>query len=246
MSKKSAGMSYETRTIIVIVCLFFMFPVGLVLMWVWMKWPTWVKILLTVLPFLAAFLVMGFVLSILGIVFSNPQVQKSMQTQMETQISQTPQEDMSNWKTYTDSNQEFSFKYAPEWSIKNPTPQDNSVYLYPNFTYPAGSQPSNYFWINKTNNPNNLSFVKMATQGLPEDYAKQFIYKAGRIGNYTTYTTTSLPSQSGALHTFITDDGKRYIVIGLAPYTQEASNSYYQSTMINYLNQILSTLKFTK
>ncbi|MBP9719311.1 MAG: hypothetical protein KBD46_02485 [Candidatus Levybacteria bacterium] len=78
-------MSYETKTIIVVLTLLFVTPVGLILMWVWMKWPLWVRILLTVLPFLFAFLITGFVLSILAIVFSNPQVQREMQTQIKNQ-----------------------------------------------------------------------------------------------------------------------------------------------------------------
>lgn len=90
MAKKTdSGMSYETKTIIVMLTLLFATPVGLILMWVWMKWPLWIRILLTVLPFLFAFLVMGFVLTILGLVFSNPDVQKEMKQNVQVETYQT-------------------------------------------------------------------------------------------------------------------------------------------------------------
>lgn len=45
------GMSHDTKTLIVILLLVFAYPVGLILMWVWMKtWKTIIKVLITVLP----------------------------------------------------------------------------------------------------------------------------------------------------------------------------------------------------
>lgn len=44
----SDSLSYETKTIIVILSLFFFWPAGIILMWLWMHtWPAWVKILVT-------------------------------------------------------------------------------------------------------------------------------------------------------------------------------------------------------
>jgi hypothetical protein len=84
-------MSYETKTIIVVVLFFTIYPAGLVFMWIWMKWPKWIKILLTIIPFLLMFLIFGFVLAILGLVFSNPNVQKEIQKNNNIQISQSQQ-----------------------------------------------------------------------------------------------------------------------------------------------------------
>lgn len=47
----SQGMSHDTKTLIVILLLVFAYPIGLILMWVWMKtWKTIIKVLITVLP----------------------------------------------------------------------------------------------------------------------------------------------------------------------------------------------------
>lgn len=43
---ESWGLSYEIKTLIVIILLFFAYPVGLILMFMWMDWPGWVKALI--------------------------------------------------------------------------------------------------------------------------------------------------------------------------------------------------------
>ncbi len=62
----SYELSYETSTIIVVLLLLFLYPVGIILMWAWMhSWPTWLKFLITlplflgVLAFFAALLFVG-------------------------------------------------------------------------------------------------------------------------------------------------------------------------------------------
>lgn len=50
MAKKSSSsndIDYNTQTILVVLLLIFVYPVGLILMFIWMKWPQWVKILVT-------------------------------------------------------------------------------------------------------------------------------------------------------------------------------------------------------
>lgn len=47
VKNQNQGMSEDTKTIITVLLLIFVFPVGVIMMWVWMKWPTWVKILIT-------------------------------------------------------------------------------------------------------------------------------------------------------------------------------------------------------
>lgn len=43
----SSGVSADTKTIVTVLLLLFVYPVGLILMWVWTNWPKWVKFLLT-------------------------------------------------------------------------------------------------------------------------------------------------------------------------------------------------------
>lgn len=52
-------LSYEIKLILVLVLLFVLYPVGLILMFKWMKWPTWVKLLI-------AFPILLVILGILG------------------------------------------------------------------------------------------------------------------------------------------------------------------------------------
>jgi hypothetical protein len=73
MAVESQGMSQDTKTIIVILLLIFAYPLGLLLMWFWMKeWPVWVKILISlpvalgVLMFLAIAALVLFKLTFLG------------------------------------------------------------------------------------------------------------------------------------------------------------------------------------
>jgi len=44
------GASNDTRTIVTVLCLLFLFPIGLILMWFWSEWKLWIKLLITILP----------------------------------------------------------------------------------------------------------------------------------------------------------------------------------------------------
>lgn len=52
------GLSEDTKTIITVLLLIFAFPIGVILMWIWVRWPRWVKILISlviIIPFVAIF-----------------------------------------------------------------------------------------------------------------------------------------------------------------------------------------------
>ena len=50
-------LSYDIKFLLVILLLFVMYPVGLILMWVWMPhWPTWLKLLISLPVLLGIFL----------------------------------------------------------------------------------------------------------------------------------------------------------------------------------------------
>jgi hypothetical protein len=52
-SPASPAQPDQTKTIVTILCLLFVTPIGIVLMWIWMKnWPKWLKIIITLLPLL--------------------------------------------------------------------------------------------------------------------------------------------------------------------------------------------------
>lgn len=93
----NAELSYETQLIITILLLLFVYPVGLIFMWWWMKqWPLWLKILITiplifgVFVFFAAILIIGTILSHVKVDTNTQQeLQKQLQ-QQEMRLSGTP------------------------------------------------------------------------------------------------------------------------------------------------------------
>jgi len=71
-----SGTSNGAKTIITILLLIFIYPLGIVLMWVWTKWPIWIKILLTL--FLALFLlILAILFPIILVAVINPPQQFS-------------------------------------------------------------------------------------------------------------------------------------------------------------------------
>jgi ABC-type spermidine/putrescine transport system permease subunit I len=69
---KTSGMSADTKTLVTIICLICVYPVGLILMWLWMKWKLWVKFLVTVPVVLTLLIIIGaFVIGFLAVF--NPQ-----------------------------------------------------------------------------------------------------------------------------------------------------------------------------
>lgn len=65
MAKKD-GMSDDTKTIVTVMLLAFAYPVGLIMMFVWTKWPVWVKALVTIplaIGVLISFLIGGLIFS---------------------------------------------------------------------------------------------------------------------------------------------------------------------------------------
>lgn len=90
-------LSYETRTLITIILLLFIYPVGLILMWWWMKnWPLWLKIIITiplvlgVFAFFAIIFVLGAILSHVRIDTKTQQELQRQLQQQEMQLSGTP------------------------------------------------------------------------------------------------------------------------------------------------------------
>lgn len=43
----SKGTSEDTKTIVTVLLLLFIYPIGLILVWFWVKWPRWVKIIIS-------------------------------------------------------------------------------------------------------------------------------------------------------------------------------------------------------
>ena len=61
----SMGPSYDTQMIVTILLLVFIYPVGLIFMWAWMKsWPIWLKIIISLPLIISLFTVMLILIAI--------------------------------------------------------------------------------------------------------------------------------------------------------------------------------------
>jgi len=58
--KEIEGLSQDTRTILVVLTILLAYPVGLILMFLWMRWPTWLKLIIS-LPVLLIMLGMALI-----------------------------------------------------------------------------------------------------------------------------------------------------------------------------------------
>lgn len=65
------GTSNDTKSIVTVLLLIFVYPIGVLVMWLWTKWRWWVKLLVSI-PFI--FIVMG-VMSAVALVALNPRAQ---------------------------------------------------------------------------------------------------------------------------------------------------------------------------
>lgn len=74
MALKKSETSQDTRTLVTVLLLLFFPLVGLILMWAWSRWVTWVKVLITVVFGIWTLLIMGIFFAVL-IATINPQAQ---------------------------------------------------------------------------------------------------------------------------------------------------------------------------
>ena len=62
------GLSYDTKTIIVVLTLIFVYPIGVILMNSWMNWKGWTKLIIS-LPFYLLIIVLSVFIAILILAF---------------------------------------------------------------------------------------------------------------------------------------------------------------------------------
>lgn len=143
-------------------------------------------------------------------------------------VGQTPSNAaISNWKTYTNTKNNFSIKYPSSWTEKGQVADNTLVYLHADESFGEGPEPIQYYvWI--------YSYNKLPSAKLTKE----------SIGTYTVYKTDELPSRSGALAAFITKDEKTYIAISITPYDVKQPYTS-QNKYVNIFNQMLSTFQFT-
>jgi hypothetical protein len=84
---ENTELSNDTKTIITVLCLFLFYPLGLILTWVWMRWPKWLKVIITLPLLMAALgillaLFIGFKLMTYG--FDHSNTERRVPYQMES------------------------------------------------------------------------------------------------------------------------------------------------------------------
>jgi ABC-type multidrug transport system fused ATPase/permease subunit len=112
MAKKptqSNELSQDTKTIITIIALIFAYPAGLVLMWIWMDWARWLKILLTCLVFLPviiSFALFGAIFTFLSPWKIYENAERKVYQEMEAENKKIIQE-----QKYLEESQKFDKEY---------------------------------------------------------------------------------------------------------------------------------------
>lgn len=110
MATKSAQNTPEpstAKTVFVIISLILFWPLGLVLMLVWMKWPVWIKIVVPIGMAFVALIVTSFIATLL-VAFINPQAKVQM-ARLQLCANQCESETDQN-KCVTDCVAEFDLK----------------------------------------------------------------------------------------------------------------------------------------
>jgi hypothetical protein len=121
----------STKTIVTIILLFFFYPVGVVLMWLWMKWKTWVKVLITglgCLSIIVPLLILG------GAMFTAVNPQEQLSKANDTQTRSTAGELLNSLERYYYSNQKYP------WEM-------NTTYIVPSPVGKPGTKASSVNWI---------------------------------------------------------------------------------------------------
>lgn len=78
----SEEISYETKLIIVILLLLFVYPIGVIFMWLWMReWPAWLKVIIS-LPIILGILAIIFGLFFGALLLRNVVTNRDFRNQM--------------------------------------------------------------------------------------------------------------------------------------------------------------------
>ena len=147
-----------------------------------------------------------------------------------------------DWKTYTNTKLGYSFKYPTEWEN---CPSDfgggqTDIVIY---FCSASFQPFDYVWTSFIDNPRDLNFQQLVTQGLSGDIKSNFKYRTVTIGQNSAYVTRTLPAGSTTEKVYFKMPNKGYIGISYQP---SKSALGFSETYSSYkiFSQILSTFKF--
>ena len=89
-SPEQTSHSNDTKTIVTVLLLIFLYPIGVILMWFWTTWPKWVKLIITI----PSLLVIGGIIAAGILVTINPQralqEARDKSTEVQMELEQQP------------------------------------------------------------------------------------------------------------------------------------------------------------
>jgi hypothetical protein len=144
-----------------------------------------------------------------------------------------------DWKTYTNSEKGFLFKYPNTWTAGNPAPEDANAIVNITADEKIGDGVEPVVYSVRVSKSDKLSVQKYTD-----------LQEVKELSNgFTVSKTTQEFSRSGMLTYLFTKDRENFIKLSLDPFTSEVSatspkfpkQDIYLSTFI----QILFTFKFT-
>ncbi len=231
----SIALSEDTKAIITVLLLVTCFPVGIIVMWIWTRWPIWLKVLITVIPLMFFFFVLVLIsipfvfLKWAGVLpsYSNKMYQQGWNAEKTLNTQSTN----GNWNSYTDPTHKFSLEHPGV--VLSPTNKGDIPYILSVLLPIQEKQKTgDCFSVEVWQNPQNLSL---------ENFLKQYvgpgtsIDKSVMVGGTEGKQTKDMVSIEGAVDVFV-KKGTAIYQLSFFPGSPEYDQSTFQ--------KILSTFKF--
>lgn len=232
-TKKSMELSEDTKAIVTVLLLVTCFPVGIIVMWIWTRWPIWLKVLITVIPLMFFFFVLVLItipfvfLKWAGVLPSNKMYQQKWNVEKTFNIQSTN----GNWTSYIDPMHKFSLVHPGV--VLPPTNKEDIPYILSVLLPLQEKQKTgDCFSVEVWQNPQNLSL---------ENFLKQYVGSGTQIDKSIMVAgtegkqTKDIVSIEGAIDIFV-KKGTAIYQLSFYP----GSPEYDQGTF----NKIVQSFKF--
>ena len=162
---------------------------------------------------------------------------------------QSPKDETANWKTYTNIEWSFSFKYPEKLTITNKSLEGEAlppVTVVEVWSAPTELRPKEVFLyrinVSVFDNPNYLSVSEWIERDQPEEVIKSFKREKMEVGGIIGEKVIIPLSLEGSMHVLIGKEGKIYQFL-FQPYDEDQPYNN-QDEFTNIFYGILSTFKF--
>jgi len=116
----------DTHSLIAILLLVFVYPIGLIFMWFMTKWPRWVKILVSLpIPLALLGLALTTFLAVKDPFNKLDRIPTPTPAPIRTSTpTPTPIDEAASWSIYTNSGNNYSIKYPIQWEVTSVEEED--------------------------------------------------------------------------------------------------------------------------